>query len=347
METNKTDIRNLSEKEIDKIVIESGEKAFRASQIKEWIYKRGAQRFDIMSNISKSFRDKLQEKYCFLPSEIVNEQQSSDKTLKAVFRLHDSKYIEGVLIPSSDRVTACISTQVGCAMDCKFCATGKMGFIRNLSTGEILDQVFLLNRRSEELFGRALSNIVVMGMGEPLLNLDALAHAIRIITAPKYMGMSPKRITVSSVGIPKMIMKFADLNLKVHFSVSLHSAIDETRSAMMPVNRRNNLTELRDSIKYFHEKTNERITYEYILFDGINDSLKDATALAEFCKISPCKINIIEYNSTANDRFRRCRKEKTDAFVEFLEKRNLIINIRRSRGKDIDAACGQLAGRMQ
>jgi 23S rRNA (adenine2503-C2)-methyltransferase len=347
METSKTDIRNLSEIEIDKIVNELGEKAFRAGQIKEWIWKRGAQNFDAMTNISKSFRDKLQEKYCFFSAEIVNEQHSSDKTVKAVFRLHDSKYIEGVLIPSTDRVTACISTQVGCAMDCKFCATGKMGFIRNLSAGEILDQVFLLNNRSEELFGRVLSNIVVMGMGEPLLNLDALAQAIRIITAPKYMGMSPKRITVSTVGIPKMIKKFADLNLKVHFSVSLHSAIDEVRTPMMPVNKRNNLTDLRNAIKYFHEKTNERITYEYILFDGINNSLKDAGALAEFCKISPCKINIIEYNNTSNDRFKRSRKDKTDAFVEFLEKRNLIVNIRRSRGKDIDAACGQLAGKMQ
>jgi 23S rRNA (adenine2503-C2)-methyltransferase len=298
-----------------------------------------------MTDLPKSFREQLQEKYHILPVIISNEQQSSDRTMKAVLRLHDGEMVEGVLIPSTDRVTACISTQVGCAMDCKFCATGKMGFTRNLSSGEIFDQVFLLNQRSEKLYGRGLSNIVVMGMGEPLLNLEAVVDAIRIITNPDLLGMSPKRITVSTVGLPAMIRKFADYNLKVHFSISLHTAIDEKRSKIMPVNKHNNLKELRESVRYYYEQTGERITYEYILFDGINDSQLDASAFADFCKVSPCKINIIEYNETIDKTFKRSNKERSEAFIAFMESKNLIVNLRRSRGKDIDAACGQLAGK--
>ena len=341
----KLDIRSLSKTDIELLISEMGEKPFRAKQIYLWLWKRGARSIADMANLPKSVRENLQENYTVLPAKISKEQKSKDGTVKSVIRLPDNNLVEGVLIPSFERVTACISSQVGCAMDCEFCATGQMGFTRNLSVGEIFDQVFLLNKRSEKLYGRGLSNVVVMGMGEPMMNLENLVEAIKIITNPDLIGMSPRRITVSTVGLPVMMRKFADHNLRVHFSISLHTAIDKKRSEIMPVNKRNKLSELREAIRYFHEKTGERLTYEYVLFNNINDGREDFEALAEFCKVSPCKINLIEYNTTDNNKFKKSSSYNTQAFTEFLESKNLIVNVRRSRGQDIDAACGQLANK--
>jgi len=344
MPNNKPDIREASPVEISSFIAASGEKAFRANQLYEWLWVKGARSFDEMSSLPKTFRDTLQEHFEFRSLQTEIEQQSRDKTVKSAFRLSDGHLVEGVLIPSPDRVTACISTQVGCAMNCGFCATGAMGFTRNLSAGEIFDQFSILNRRSIDFFGIPLSNLVVMGMGEPFLNFDNLMAAMGHICDPKGINFSPTRITVSTIGIAEGIRAFADAGTKINLSISLHTANENLRTDMMPASKKHNMSRLRDAIRYYHSKTGMRITYEYILFGGLNDSPEHAQALAEFCKISPCKINIIEYNSTGNKRFTFSPVENRDAFVAFLETKNLIVNIRRSKGRDIDAACGQLAG---
>ena len=260
--------------------------------------------------------------------------------------------VEGVLIPGDERFTACISSQVGCSLDCKFCATGKLGFTRNLKYGEIFDQVVYLSKLatgsqspSHELQSRALSNIVFMGMGEPFLNYENLVKTIEKITREEGLGMSPQRITVSSIGIPKMIRQMADDDPKYHFAISLHAATDLKRNQIIPFNLKHPLESIIDALKYYHTQTNKRFTIEYILFGNFNDSLADAKDLALFCKNFPVKINIIEYNPVHETGFRQSDPIKVKAFVDFLEKRNLVVNIRKSRGKDIEAACGQLAAK--
>ena len=251
--------------------------------------------------------------------------------------------VEGVLIPSDGRTTACISCQAGCPLACSFCATGQLGFNRNLSFHEIYDQVVLLNMQSKRLFGSSLTNIVYMGMGEPLLNYDQVLRSVEKITSETGLGISPQRITISSVGIPKMIMKMADDNVKFHFALSLHAANNEKRSRIIPVNKKYPLEELTEALKYYHQKTKKRFTIEYILFNDFNDGIQDARELAVFCKSFPVKINLIEYNSTQNTLFRKSQKARVIAFKEFLETKNLVVNTRKSRGEDIAAACGQLA----
>ncbi len=253
--------------------------------------------------------------------------------------------IEGVLIPSENRSTACISSQVGCNLGCEFCATGKLGLKRNLSVGEIYHQIVTLMNLADEKYKLSLTNIVLMGMGEPLLNYDNVLKAMEMVSSDKGLGMSPQRITLSTVGLPRMIKKLADDKVKFNLAVSLHSANDKKRSEFMPVNKRNSLAELSEALVYFNEKTGQRITFEYLLMEGLNDSLKDAKEFAEYCKSFPVKINIIEYNSTNDSRFKRSSNTAFDEFVTFLKGRNLVVNIRRSRGMDIDAACGQLAGK--
>lgn len=342
--TDKTDIRSLSPAEIEKFVIENDEKKFRAAQIVDWIWKKGCESFDEMNNLSKPLREKLAEKFIFANvNNVYSVVSASDGTRKFLFETIDSLKFEGVLIPSADRVTACISTQVGCQMGCAFCATGKLGFKRNLTSGEIFNEIFRLNALSVEFFGTPLSNIVVMGMGEPLMNYDNTLKAINKITADYSLGMSPQRITMSTCGIAPQIKQLADDGVKFNLSISLHSAIDKVRNDIMPINRRYNLEVLADAIKYFCEKTGKRITYEYLMLAGINDSMDAAKSLTEFTKISPCKINIIEYNPHEGDSFGRTNSKQLEKFIDFIESKNIVVTIRKSKGMDISAACGQLA----
>ncbi|MCF0206059.1 MAG: 23S rRNA (adenine(2503)-C(2))-methyltransferase RlmN, partial [Bacteroidales bacterium] len=305
MQNDLKDIRELSIGELETFITANGEKKFRAAQIFEWIWKKGAEDFSQMKNISLGLRELLEQNFCFRNVKCVYTISSSDRTHKFLFETHDSHRFEGVLIPSADRVTACISTQIGCQMGCAFCATGQLGFKRNLSHGEIFHQIFLLNSLSGEIFGTPLSNIVVMGMGEPLMNYDNTLSAINSICSEKSLGMSPQRITMSTCGIAPQIKRLADDGARFNLSISLHSAIDEKRDKIMPINRKYNLKELAEAIKYFCQKTGKRITYEYLMLGGTNDSPSDAQALTDFTKISPCKINIIEYNPHEGDNFKR------------------------------------------
>lgn len=343
MDIEQKDIRSLSLSELEVFIVGIGEKKFRASQIMEWIWKKGAVSFDDMSNLPKPLRDKLSENFRFGNVVCVYSVASVDGTRKFLFETADSYRFEGVLIPSADRVTACISTQVGCQMGCAFCATGQLGFKRNLTSGEIFHQVFSLNRLSEESFGFPLSNIVIMGMGEPLMNYENTLSAINMICSAQSLGMSPQRITMSTCGIAPQIKHLADDGIRFNLSISLHSAIDSKRNEIMPINRKYNLTELSEAIRYFHEKTSTRITYEYLMLGGVNDSLDDACALTEFTKVSPCKINIIEYNPHPGDTFRRTNSDALEKFIRHIESCNIVVTIRKSKGMDIAAACGQLA----
>ncbi|HEY4325430.1 MAG TPA: 23S rRNA (adenine(2503)-C(2))-methyltransferase RlmN, partial [Mucilaginibacter sp.] len=266
-----------------------------------------------------------------------------DKTIKNSFILHDKHLIEGVLIPTSDRITACVSSQVGCSLTCKFCATGYMERKRNLNADEIYDQVVLIARQAQENYNQPLSNIVYMGMGEPLLNYKNVLESVEKITSEDGLNMAAKRITVSTAGIAKMIKKLGDDQVKFNLALSLHAANDEKRNTIMPINEQNSLRALAEALKYYYAKTKNPVTYEYIVFDGFNDNIEDAAELAKFCKHLPCKVNIIEYNPIAFASFINAGDDKIEVFAEYLRKQGVTTNIRRSRGKDIDAACGQLA----
>ena len=340
-----TDIRDLDVLQITEALKAMGEPSFRAKQIYQWLWQKGARSFEEMTNLSKPLREKLAEAFTFHVAKIHTAQHSKDGTIKVAFELHDGNKIEGVLIPTSSRTTACVSSQVGCSLDCKFCATGYLKRMRNLSAAEIFDQVWIINELAEEHHGKRLDNIVYMGMGEPLLNYKNMLRSVELITSEKGLGMSPKRITVSTAGIAKMIRKLGDDEVKFNLALSLHAANDKKRSEIMEINDSNNLETLKESLIYFYEKTNTRVTFEYIIFKDFNDSLEDAQELAEFAKCIPCKINIIEYNPIDDGFFQQANSSKVDNFAAFLEKRNLIVNVRRSRGKDIDAACGQLANK--
>jgi len=344
MET-KPDIRQLSQEAITENLKGWGEPAFRARQVYSWLWEKSARSFDEMTNLSKSLREKLKEEYALNAITVSTSQVSNDRTIKSGFRLHDGFVIEGVLIPTDDRMTACVSSQVGCSLTCKFCATGKLDRIRNLDAAEIYDQVAMIRQQSEEKYGIPLTNIVYMGMGEPLLNYANVLKSVERITAPDGLGMAPKRITVSTAGIAKMIKKLGDDEVKFNLALSLHAANDEKRSQIMPINESNSLEALAEALRYFYSKTESRVTFEYIVFNGFNDELSDARELAQFCKNVPCKVNLIEYNPIDGGEFTNAREDKLEAFRNFLESRNIIVNVRRSRGKDIDAACGQLANK--
>ncbi|HJN63890.1 MAG TPA: 23S rRNA (adenine(2503)-C(2))-methyltransferase RlmN [Flavobacteriales bacterium] len=343
----KIDIRNISVEDLRTFCAEHKLPKFRAGQIEEWLWKKRATSFDEMTSLSKDMRNLFGEHFCINPIKIHKGERSIDGTIKYSLQLHDKLLVEGVLIPSKKRITACISSQVGCSLDCTFCATGTLKLERNLTAAEIYDQVFILNEESVSNFGKSLSNIVYMGMGEPLLNYNNMLESIRLITTEKGMGMSPKRITVSTAGIAKMIMKLADDKVRFNLAISLHSSNDETRSKLMSLNDSVPLQELRDAIRYFYDKTNRRITYEYIFFKGINDNVNDAKGLANFCKVSPCKINLIEYNTVEGSPYEKSTNKVTENFISYLEEKNLIVNLRKSKGKDINAACGQLVNKLE
>jgi len=345
MSQKKENIRNLSLAEIKKALETYNEKGFRAKQIYEWLWKKSASTFDEMSNLSKSLRDILNEHFYIDAIQLDDQQISSDKTIKCAFSVGEGKVVEGVLIPTTSRTTACISSQVGCSLACTFCATGKLKLMRNLTAGEIVDQVVYLKNQSENRYNTPLTNIVYMGMGEPLLNYKNVLRSCEMLTSEEGLGMSPRRITVSTAGIAKMIKQLGDDQVKFNLALSLHAANDKKRSQIMEINDSNNLETLAEALKYFYEKTGTRVTFEYIIFKDFNDKLEDAQELAAFAKCVPCKINIIEYNPIDDAGFQQADIENVNAFANYLEGKNLVVNIRRSRGKDIDAACGQLANK--
>ena len=339
-------IRQLSLDALTQVFKEWGEPAFRAKQVYQWLWQKHAASFDAMSNLSKDLRTKLSESYTIPKVKIHHSQFSSDGTIKCRFQLHDGHFVEGVLIPTEKRLTACVSSQVGCSLSCKFCATGFMERKRNIEFDEIVDQVTLINGLCEEHFNKKLTNIVFMGMGEPLLNYKHVLKAIERITAPDGMAMSPRRITVSTAGVAKMIKQLGDDQVKFKLALSLHAANDRKRNEIMPINETNDLSSLVDALNYFHKKTKNEITLEYILFDGFNDSPEDAAELIKVYRQVPADlVNIIEYNPIDFARFKKPTEEKTMAFMQILEKNRVNARLRRSRGKDIDAACGQLANK--
>lgn len=344
-QAKKRNIRDLSLVEMQAFFTENGEKAFRAKQLYEWLWQKSARNFEQMTNLSKSLREFLDTHFDLPAVTLAEEQISSDRTIKNAFQLADGKITEGVLIPATDRMTACISSQIGCSLSCKFCATGKLKLMRNIRFDEIYDQVAIIKEQAKKHYNQPLSNIVYMGMGEPLLNYSQMIKSIDRITAEDGLGMSPKRITVSTAGIAKMIRRLGDDEVKFNLALSLHAANDEKRSKIMPINDQNNLEVLADALKHYFQKTKNRVTYEYIIFRDFNDEIEDARELAEFCKHIPCKINIIEYNPIDEGEFQQADPKKVDAFAAYLESKGLVVNIRRSRGKDIDAACGQLANK--
>lgn len=339
----KKDIRAFTLPQLKEIFSEMGEKAFRANQVYEWLWKKSARSFEEMSNLSKNLREQLDLNFTINAVKINSSQFSADKTIKNTFALHDTHLIEGVLIPTMDRMTACVSSQVGCSLTCKFCATGYMDRKRNLNADEIYDQVVLINQQAIENYGIPLSNIVYMGMGEPLLNYSNVLKSVDRITAEDGLNMASKRITVSTAGIAKMIKKLGDDAVKFNLALSLHAANDTKRNEIMPINEQNSLAALADALKYYFAKTKNPVTYEYIVFNDFNDGIEDAMELAKFCKHVPCKVNIIEYNPISFADFTNTSEDKLDVFANYLKKQGITTVIRRSRGKDIDAACGQLA----
>lgn len=342
----KRNIRELSLQELKDYFESIGDKKFRAIQAYEWLWKKNARSFSDMSNLSLELRQKLAENFDILALNVDASQQSNDGTLKSRFRTHDGHMIEGVLIPTEKRNTACVSSQIGCSLSCAFCATGLMERKRNLGFDEIYDQVALLNEESNRVYGTNLTNIVYMGMGEPLLNYKNVLKSIERITASDSMGMSPKRITVSTAGVAKMIRQLGDDQVRFNLALSLHAATDEKRNRIMGINETNNIAALIEALNYFYEKTKNDITLEYVLLQGQNDSLEDAAELVKVYRKIPTRlVNVIEYNAVTGIPFLKTDDDSTQVFTDFLVKNNVNVRVRRSRGKDIDAACGQLANK--
>jgi len=341
----KEDIRNKEKGELKEFFEQQGKKAFRAKQVYEWLWQKGAVSFDEMTNLSKADRQMLSEHFVINALKLNDEQRSRDGTIKCAFELYDGHLVESVLIPSAKRFTACISTQVGCQLNCSFCATAKIPFQRNLNVGEIFDQVMYLNNLAEKNYQGHLTNIVYMGMGEPLNNYENLIGSVNIISSEDGLNFSPRRITVSTVGIPDKIKQIAHDNARFNLGVSLHTAIDEKRNQIIPVNKKYNLEQLKEALIFYHKKTGNRIIFEYLMLGDFNDSQKDAQALADYCRNFPVKVNLIEYNPVGNDDYQKSTDQKTEVFKKFLESRNMVVTIRHSRGSDIDGACGQLAGK--
>jgi 23S rRNA (adenine2503-C2)-methyltransferase len=342
---SKRDIRKLKLEELKAFFVEHGEKPFRAQQVYEWLWNKAAKDFDQMTNLSIGLRDMLKTHFTINHIKVDKMQRSADGTIKNAVTLFDGMVVESVLIPTEKRITACVSSQVGCSLACKFCATARLKRQRNLSPDEIYDQVVAIKEQAELFYGRPLTNIVFMGMGEPLLNYNNVITAIEKITSQKGLNMASKRITVSTVGVAKMIMKMADDGVKFNLAVSLHSALNATRSSIMPINDTNPLEELGDALRYWYQKTERKVTYEYVVWKGINDSEEDARALLKFCKVIPSKVNLIEYNPIDDGEFQQASESALSMYMHLLESHGITTRIRKSRGKDIDAACGQLANK--
>ncbi|MBT8221025.1 MAG: 23S rRNA (adenine(2503)-C(2))-methyltransferase RlmN [Bacteroidia bacterium] len=344
---DKVNIRTLTSNQIQEWILKHNFPKFRAKQIYHWLWKKVRSHFSEMANLPGALIDLLDQSFFIdtISEDLV--QKSDDGTIKCRYKLHDGHLIESVLIPvpSDNRYTVCVSSQVGCSLDCSFCATGKMGLKRNLTAGEIYDQVVQINTLCQEHFDHALTNIVYMGMGEPLLNYRNVLRSVEMITSPDGLHMSPRRITISTAGIAKMIRRLADDNVRFNLALSLHAPTDDARSKIMPINESNNLDALEDALEDFYRQTKNKISYEYIAFNGINVSMEDARALAKRCKRYPVRVNIIEYNPIGLGGFEKAEEDQIDRFAQFLRTQNVMVTVRRSRGKDIDAACGQLANK--
>src|SRR6056300_226408 len=345
MQDAKRDIRSLSQDAMIQFFETHGEKAFRAKQVYQWLWQKSASSFDEMTNLSKSTRALLDEHFYFNLLEVDLMQRSKDGTIKNAVKLHDGAMVESVLIPTEKRITACVSSQVGCSLDCTFCATASLKRMRNLNPDEIYDQVVTINQQSLLYHQRPLSNIVFMGMGEPLMNYKNVLASIEKITDPEGLGMSPKRITVSTSGIPKMIRKMAEDKVKFRLAVSLHSARQEIREQIMPFAEKFPLDELLDSLQYWYEQTKKIITFEYVVWEGINDTREDIQALVKFCLKVPSKVNLIQYNPIDSSSMKQAAPAVLDAYIKTLTDSRIQVTYRRSRGEDIDAACGQLANK--
>jgi 23S rRNA (adenine2503-C2)-methyltransferase len=341
----KKDIRELDLNSLKTFCLQNDMKPYVSKQVYSWLWSNSCSSFDEMSNLSKKNRDIFDEYFCINKITEDFHEISDDGTIKIKFKLHDGNFVEGVLIPQDTRMTACISSQVGCSLSCKFCATGTMARIRNLTAGEIYDQVVAITNKSKEVYNLPLTNIVYMGMGEPLLNYKNVIRSIYFITSDEGLEMSYKRVTLSTSGISKMIRKLADDKVKVNLALSLHAASEEIRNNIMPIGDSNSLNDLRDSLKYYFSKTKRKITYEYVLLKDINDSIKDADDLYKFTKHIPSKVNLIEYNPVEGLGFEKSTEKSTELFMNHLDSRRVNVGLRRSRGKDINAACGQLANK--
>ncbi|MDX1617408.1 MAG: 23S rRNA (adenine(2503)-C(2))-methyltransferase RlmN [Balneolaceae bacterium] len=347
----KTDLKRLSGTQLKAFCEELGLQSYRSDQIFQWLYQKGASSFEEMTNLSKELRGRLEELATISRIEPIRKQESTDGTMKFLFELQgeENHKIESVLIPdfypdgAPNRLTVCVSSQVGCVFGCSFCATGKMGFFRNLTHGEIVDQVQYINRLAEERYGKGITNVVYMGMGEPLHNYEAVVESANIITDELSIGLSPKRITISTVGLTKQIRKLADQQQPYNLAISLHAANDEKRDEIMPINSSMNLSELEAAVKYYYRERHQPLTYEYLLFDNFNDTVEDARQLAEIARWAPSKVNIIMYNDVEGVELKRARENRLDRFMQELVRHDVTATVRRSRGDDIDAGCGQLA----
>lgn len=343
----KKDIRALSKDDLRLFFEQNGDKAFRANQVYDWLWSKGVHSFDQMTNLSKETRLMLDNHFVINHIKVDTMQRSEDGTIKNAVKLHDGLFVESVLIPTETRITACVSSQVGCSLNCAFCATARLKRMRNLNPDEIFDQVVTIDKQSRLYYGMPLRNIVFMGMGEPLMNYNNVLKAIdKITSTTDGLGISPKRITVSTSGVPKMIKKMADDGVKFKLAVSLHSAIAETRIKIMPFNEHFPLSELREALQYWYSKTKNRITYEYVIWKDVNDKKKDVEALINFCKFAPSKVNLIEYNPIDEGEFQQASPEAIEMYKSMLENAGITVTVRYSRGKDIDAACGQLANKI-
>jgi 23S rRNA (adenine2503-C2)-methyltransferase len=347
MESGKKDIRSMSEQELRDFFSIKGLGAYRGSQVHQWLWQKGAETFDEMTSLSRTVREELDKEFFIPKARIPHFQQSSDGTIKNAIELPDGLIVESVLIPADGRTTLCVSCQVGCAMGCAFCATARLKRTRDLTAGEIYDQVLLSHRQSMQYFTRPLSNIVFMGMGEPTMNYSQVMRAIELITSDKALGMSPRRITVSTVGNARMIRRMADDGARFHLAVSLHWAIQEKRATIMPIAQSVPLDELLDSLNYWYSKTKSRITLEYVIWKGLNDRIEDVKALIAFARRVPSKVNLIEYNDIGDSRFSTASPDVTQMYIDALEAAGITTVVRYSKGRDIDAACGQLAGRRE
>ncbi len=337
-------LRHSSPEDLQALMKEMGEPAFHAKQVYEWIWQKHAGSIAEMSNLSKNLRERLSEQYEIPKVKVHHSQFSSDGTIKNRLQLHDGHFVESVLIPTEKRLTVCVSSQVGCSLACKFCATGFLPRKRNMDFDEIVDEVTLANEQALQHYGKGITNIVFMGMGEPLLNYKNVLKAIDKITSPDGLGMSPRRITVSTAGIAKMIRQLGDDEVRFKLALSLHAANDKKRDQIMPINETSNLDDLVDALNYFYQKTKNEITFEYILFKDFNDGQRDADELVKLYRRVPVDlVNIIEYNPIEKAQFSKPDEEVTDEFMRYLESKRVNARLRRSRGKDIDAACGQLA----
>jgi 23S rRNA (adenine2503-C2)-methyltransferase len=340
----KSDIKSLSKEELKNLIKGKNHPSYRADQIYEWIWKKGVRSFEAMTNIPKTLISEIEEEFEFLSFEIVQTIKSKDETIKIAFRLHDNKLIEGVLIFAENRRTACISTQTGCPLKCSFCASGNISEHRNLSFGEIHDQIVSLNETSLKEKNSGLTNIVYMGIGEPFLNYSNLIRSIRIITSPDTFNWSPSRITVSTAGLTDKIKQYADDNLKTKLAISLHTADNMIRTSLMPVNISNDLNEIQNAIRYYNQTTGNTVMLEYLLLKNINDRISDAKKLITFCRGLIVKINLISFNPTSHSGYQPSDKEQLNLFFQYLEEKNMVVTIRHSKGDDINAACGQLSG---